>query len=136
MKAMTFFAAAALFCISLTTNAANHNTPLQQHCDYDAQGRVTTRTTFAWNGDDWQPALQWTYVYTNTGYTVELSRYDYRHKCFGEPFSKSEYAFTAVHSVAYVNNYTRNDSTHAYELTSTMPGTPDIEYHDGIDKNQ
>jgi len=119
MKAMTILAAAALLCISINTSASN-NTQLQHRCNHDTQGRVTTRVAYAWNGDDWQPALRWNYTYTDTGYTVELARYDHRHGCFSEPISKSEYAFTAVHSVAYVSNYTRNDSTHAYELTSTM----------------
>ena len=121
MKAMKFFAAAALLLISITASAATtSNAQLQHRCNHDAQGRVTTRTAYAWNGDDWQPALRWSYTYTDKGYTVELSRYDSRHKCFSEPISKTEYAFTAIQSVAYMNTYTRNDSTHSFELTGSI----------------
>ncbi len=138
MKTMKFFAAAALFIISLTSSAANnHSVQLQHRYDRDDQGRVTARTAYAWNGEDWKPALRWSYTYTDTGYTVELSRYDYRHECFGEPLSKTIYAYTAVHSIAYVCNYTLNDTTHAYELTSTMLlAASDIETGDILASNQ
>lgn len=124
MKAMTLFLAAALACVTMTSNAAttinNNNVQLQHRCDYDTEGRITARTAYAWNGEDWEPALRWMYTYTISGYTVELARYDRRNGCFDEPIAKTVYAFTAGNTVAYVSNYVRNDSTHAYELTGTM----------------
>ena len=89
MKLMNLLVAAAFVCVSATSNAATHNTPLQHRYDHDAQGRITTRTAYAWNGEDWQPALQWTYTYTATGYCVEFSRWNHRQGRYEEPLSRS-----------------------------------------------
>lgn len=80
----------------------------------------TPRTAYAWNGEDWQPALRWTYCYADNGYTVEFSRYDSRHHRFSEPTDKTVYAFTPDATAAYVTFYTRNDSTVPYQITDTL----------------
>lgn len=110
--------AAALMCVSM--NAATHNSNLQHRYERDAQGRFTSRTAYAWNGHDWQPALRWSYAYSDTGYTIELARYDSRRHRFAEPMEKVVYTFTPDHSSAWVTTYTRNDDTAALQPTDSM----------------
>lgn len=109
-------AAAVLMCTSLNANAAN-NTSLQHSYEYDAEGRITNRTAYAWNGEDWQPALQWTYSYNDNGYTVEFSRYDCRRRRFSEPTDKVVYFFTPDSSAAFVTTYQRKEPTAPYQIT-------------------
>lgn len=120
MKLISILTAAVLMCTSLTANAANNRTALQHCYEHDVQGRVTTRTAYAWNGEDWQPALRWTYSYADNGYTVEFSCYDSRHHRFSEPTDKTVYAFTPDATAAYITFYTRNDSTVPYQITDTL----------------
>lgn len=120
MKLSTIIAAAVLACTSLTATASNHQSDLQLRYERDAKGRVTTRTAYAWNGEDWQPALRWTYDYTAAGYTIAFSRYDYRHRCFAEPTTKTVHILAPDSSVAYVTTFTRNDDTSIYELTDSF----------------
>lgn len=137
MKTMKLFAAVALMCASINVNAVNNKVQLQHRLEHDVEGRVTTRTAYAWDGNDWQPVLRWNYTYNTTGYTIEFARYDRSQHRFSEPISKSVYAYTAVNSIAYVSTYTRSDSTHSYELTSTMlTASPGIETYDLIAANQ
>jgi hypothetical protein len=120
MKLSTIIAAAVLMCTSLTANAQNNKPALQHRYEHDAQGRVTARTAYAWNGDEWQPALRWTYTFNVAGYTVELARYDRRHHRFSEPTAKTVYIFAPDSSVAYVTSFARNDNTAHYELTDSF----------------
>lgn len=120
MKLMNLLVAAAFVCVSATSNAATHNTPLQHRYDHDAQGRITTRTAYAWNGEDWQPALQWTYTYTATGYCVEFSRWNHRQGRYEVPVSKAIYEFTPDKTSAYVSIYTRESPADSYKLTDSL----------------
>lgn len=110
---------AALMLTSMIASASTH-ARLQHRNERDAEGRLTTRTAYAWNGREWQPALRWTYVYTPTGYTCEFACYDVNHSCFGEPTSKTIYAFTPDQSAAVVTTYSRRDASAPYELTDSM----------------
>jgi hypothetical protein len=120
MKLMNLLVAAAFVCVSATSTAANKNIPLKHCYDRDAQGRITTRTAYAWNGEDWQPALQWTYTYTATGYCVELSRWNQRQGRYDEPISKVIYDFTPDMTAAYVSTYTRENPTDSFRLTDSL----------------
>lgn len=120
MKLMNLLVAAAFVCLSATSNAATHNTRLQHRYDHDAQGRITTRTAYAWNGEDWQPALQWTYTYTATGYCVEFSRWNHRQGRYEEPLSKVVYDFTPDGTAAYVSTYTRENPADSFRLTDSL----------------
>lgn len=120
MELKTIIAAATLACVSMSMNAASHNTTLRHLYERDAQGRLTTRTAYAWNGDAWQPALRWTYTYTTTGYAVEFSRWNVRKGCFDAPASKTVYTFTPDATAAYVATYTRKDGSSAFQLTDSF----------------
>ena len=117
MKLISMIAAAVLMCTSLNANAANNNTSLQHRYGYDAEGRITTRTAYAWNGEEWQPALQWNYSYNDNGYTVEFSRYDCRRRRFSEPTDKVVYFFTPDSSAAFVTTYQRQEPTAPFQIT-------------------
>ena len=120
MKLISILTVAVLMCTSLTANAANNRTALQHRYEHDIQGRVTTRTAYAWNGEDWQPAMQWTYTYTATGYCVELSRWNQRQGRYEAPVSKAIYEFTPDKTSAYVSIYTRESPADSYKLTDSL----------------
>jgi len=120
MKLSTIIAAAVLMCTSLTATAANHRNAVEHRYERDAQGRVTSRTAYAWNGEEWQPALRWTYTYNVAGYSMEFSRYDCRHHCFSAPTTKTHYILTPDSSIAYVTTFTRNEASSSYELTDSF----------------
>ena len=120
MKLSTIIAAAVLMCTSLTATAANYRNAVEHRYERDAQGRVTSRTAYAWNGEEWQPALRWTYTYNVAGYSMEFSRYDYRHHCFSAPTTKTHYIFAPDTSIAYVTTFTRNEASSSYELTDSF----------------
>jgi len=117
---LTTLITAILMCTSVSTFAAKQQASVQIRYEYDVQGRVTTRTAYAWNGEEWQPALKWAYTYTATGYTIELSRYDRRHQCFDAPISKTVCTFTPDASQANVSTYTRRNPETAYQLADSM----------------
>lgn len=120
MKLSTIIAAAVLLCTSLSVNAANNHNAVHHLYEYDAQGRVTMRTAYAWNGEEWQPALRWTYTFNVAGYTMEFSRYDSRRHRFSEPTTRTHYIFSPDSSVAFVTTFTRNDDSSSYELTDSF----------------
>lgn len=117
---MNLLAAAAFVCVSATSTAATNNIPLKHRYDRDAQGRITTRTAYAWNGEDWQPALQWNYTYTPTGYYVEFSRWNRRQGRYDEPVSKVIYDFMPDMTAAYVSTYTRENPNESFRLTDSL----------------
>ena len=126
---------AALMLTSMTSSAFTH-ARLQHRYERDAEGRLTARTAYAWNGREWQPALRWTYVYTPTGYTCEFACYDPSRSRFSETLEKTIYAFTPDQSAAVVTTYTRRDASAPYELTDSMLAVyPDKSLLDFMAKN-
>ena len=123
---LTTLITAVLLCTSMNAIASAPASRLHHHYDRDASGRITTRTAYAWNGNEWQPALRWTYTYTPTGYIVELSRYDSRHRCFGEPTDKTVCLLAPDCATAIVTTYERTDNDTAFIPTDTMLA----KYHD------
>ncbi|MCR5821134.1 MAG: DUF3836 domain-containing protein [Bacteroidaceae bacterium] len=131
----TLFAATMLICMSLSANAAENSYSTEHRYEHDALGRITSRTTYVWNGEEWQPALRWTYSYSEQGYVVEYSRYDSRRHRFQKPMQRVVYSFTPDTAYANVSTYTLNDSMAEYELTDqfTAKYTP-VRYY--IAKNR
>lgn len=126
---------AALMLTSMTYSAFTH-ARLQHRYERDAEGRLATRTAYAWNGQEWQPALRWTYVYTPTGYTCEFACYDLSRSRFSETLEKTIYTFTPDGTAAYVTTYMRRDDSAPYELTDSMLAVyPDKSLLDFIAKN-
>jgi len=117
---LTTIITAALVCMSTNVAASNNQTNLQHRYERDSNGRITVRTAYAWNGEEWMPAMRWTYEYGETGYTVELSCYDSRHRCFGEAKAKTVYAFTPDLTAAYITTYERSSSDEAFHMTDSM----------------
>lgn len=120
MKLTNIIAAFALLCTSLTAGAANSQANVQNRYEHDTFGRITSRTTYAWNGEGWQPALRWTYTYNATGYTCELSSYDSRNHRFREPTTKTVYTCSPDAVAAYVITYTREDASSDYKITDSL----------------
>jgi len=137
MKLMTLFTAAAM-CVAInTTAAATNDTDLQIEYEHDSQGRVITRTALVYNGEDWQPALRWSYFYTPVGYMIEFSRWDPNHNCFAEAKSRTVFAFTPDATAAFISNYSRKDSSSGFELTdSFLAAYPDKDALDFLATNR
>lgn len=119
MELMTI-AIAALMTTAENAATTENNPQLKTQHEYDTAGRPMTRTTYAWNGEEWQPALRWEYHYTTTGYTVELSRWNPRRHCFDEATHKTVYIFTPDATAAYVTTYARRNAHSAFELTDSL----------------
>lgn len=118
---MTFIAAAIISLSTSTVSATTtNNISLQHRYERDERGRITTRTSYVWNGEDWHPTLRWMYTYTAVGYTIEFARYDNRHERFDEPVSRAVYAYTPDQTAAYVTTYTRQDTHSAFQLTDNL----------------
>ena len=155
MSPITLLTTAALVCASVNTNAATVNTKaatthtkatsvntitasvntshLRYRNNYDNRGRVTTRTSYFWDGNQWQPALRWAYHYSVTGYTIELSRWNTESDDFEAPISKTIYAFTPGQTAAFVTTYTRTDENAEYQLQdSLLAAFPDASLLDCI----
>ncbi|MBR1681896.1 MAG: DUF3836 domain-containing protein [Bacteroidaceae bacterium] len=119
MELMTI-ATAALMTTAVNAATTENRLQLKTQHEYDKAGRHTTRITYAFNGEEWLPALRWEYHYTTTGYTVELSRWNPRRHCFDEATQKTVYTFTPDATAAYVTTYARRNARSAFELTDSL----------------
>ncbi|MCR4995496.1 MAG: DUF3836 domain-containing protein [Bacteroidales bacterium] len=121
MKLSTIITA-LLMCFTLNANASN-DIDLKHCYEHDVFGRITSQTAYAWNGEEWIPALRWNYTYSFTGYTVELSRWNARQHNFDSALQRTVYAFTPDHTSAYVTTYSRSDANSPFQLIDTMLAT-------------
>ncbi len=99
----------------------NELTPrLRYDYAYDEHDRIASRTTYLWNGLDWQPAARWSYSYTPSGYAVELSRWNAVRRRFDGATAKTVYTFAPDATAAYVTSFARRDDRSDYKLTDSL----------------
>ncbi len=75
--------------------------------NYDAEERLSVRTSHHWNGQQWGPESRLEYTYADDGYSVSISYWDKNKQRFSSPMYKTVYTEMPDRTAVQICNYQR-----------------------------